>query len=204
MLTGVILAGGRSRNLKGAPKALLPFSGEKLIERQIREMRTICREIILVTSEPRLYLPILGGSIRIITDFYAGKEPLSGMHAALALSTHTDLWIAGGDMPFISAKAAELLHKRKQVLEAEAVLPSMESRLEPLHGIYDKRCTGPAACLLEKGEHRVAELLKRVRWEQVDQSLLHPADGNGRDFTMHVRNQDEYAAALRLAEQPVS
>ena len=52
MLTGAILAGGDNRRMNGEAKALLTFGAEKLIQRQIRQMREICSEMIVVTNHP--------------------------------------------------------------------------------------------------------------------------------------------------------
>ncbi len=75
-LFGVILAGGRNRRMGGSPKAILPYRQEKLIHRQIRVLRTICEEVILVTNEPKLYLPIVDRDVRILTDSYTGHGTL--------------------------------------------------------------------------------------------------------------------------------
>ena len=122
MLTGVILAGGANRRMKGESKALLPFGGQPLVVRQVDRMRILCDEVIVVTNDPRPYLPILDRSVRIITDFFAGHGPLGGMHAALSLAKHTSVWVVGCDMPFVSSKAAELLWNRKRD-GFEAVVP---------------------------------------------------------------------------------
>src|SRR5690554_547005 len=114
MLTEVILAGGKNSRMGGQKKALLSFSHERLIERQIRILQRRCNEVIVVTNEPRTLLPILGDTVRIITDFISGKGPLSGMHAAFTLSKNADLWVVACDMPFISLNAADLMWKRKK------------------------------------------------------------------------------------------
>src|SRR5690554_207625 len=108
MLTGVILAGGQNSRMNGYNKALLSFSNETLIERQLRIMDSICTEIIIVTHTPSSIQPFAGHLAHLIPDDIVGKGPLSGMHAALSHTTYDDLWIVECDMPFISAEAAKL------------------------------------------------------------------------------------------------
>lgn len=67
MLTGIILAGGDHQRMEGENKALLPIYGELLIQRQIREMESICDEIIIVTNDPKPFLRVVDVSVRIIT-----------------------------------------------------------------------------------------------------------------------------------------
>ncbi|MCZ8515254.1 molybdenum cofactor guanylyltransferase [Paenibacillus filicis] len=107
-LSGVILAGGKNRRMGGSHKALLPFHQEKLVHRQIRRLKQVCTEIILVTNDPKTFLPLVDSDVRIITDYYSGKGPLGGMHAGLSLANHVNVWLIGCDMPFISPQAAKL------------------------------------------------------------------------------------------------
>ena len=66
MITGVILARDDAHRIEGKKIELLSFGGGSLIHRQIKEMSKICEEIILVTNEPRTYLPEVNSAIRII------------------------------------------------------------------------------------------------------------------------------------------
>lgn len=199
MLTGVILAGGQNRRMGGENKALLPFSNEILIQRQIRIMKQICIEIILVTNDPRSFLPLLGDSIRIITDYIPGKGPLSGMHAAFTLSNNDDIWVVGCDMPFISNYAAELMWKRKQELNCDAVIPFIAGKLYPLHGIYHKRCVNKILKMLDLGEYRVNELLNVIHYDTVKEMSFIEQDPSLR-FVMNVNTKEEYEQALRLGD----
>lgn len=106
MLTGVILAGGKSRRMGGAHKALLPFHNEMLIHRQIRHLKQLCAEIILVTNEPQAFTSLIDNSIRIITDIYPDTGPLGGMHATFSLSQakYHDIWLVGCDMRLFPLK----------------------------------------------------------------------------------------------------
>lgn len=198
MITGAILAGGQNRRMEGKMKALLPFAGELLIERQIAQMKTVCEEIIVVTNQPNLFLPVLDRSIRIITDYFPSKGPLSGMHAALSLARNPDVWIVGCDMPFISAKAAEALLNLKQSVKCDAAVPVIDGRTHPLHGIYSKSCADAISALLLAGEYRVMEMLRMIYWQEATDAHftelgIHPA------FVTNVNNPEEYDQALKNA-----
>ncbi|WP_181592926.1 molybdenum cofactor guanylyltransferase [Paenibacillus sp. YN15] len=199
MLTGAILAGGQNRRM-GKEKALLPFSGELLIQRQIRTMSEVCEEIIVVTNQPTLFLPILDRSIRIITDYYPGKGPLSGMHAALTLSRNPEVWIVGCDMPFLSAGAATAMQELKAALKCDAVVPVIEGRSHPLHGIYSKGCADAISALLLSGESRVSEMLRMIYWQEAPEA--HFAEKHiGLDFVTNMNTPEEYELALKHAAE---
>lgn len=198
-LSGVILAGGRNRRMGGSPKALLPYRREKLIHRQIRVMRTICEEVILMTNDPKLYLPIVDRDVRILTDSYIGQGPLGGMHAALSLARCDNAWIIGCDMPFVSARAAQLMRNRKieSHSDADAVIPFIEGRLHPLHGIYDKRTVDFIPRLLDNGQRKVGDFLGMLACDRVDAEAFRRC-GIDPGFVLNVNTPEEYEDLLLM------
>lgn len=198
MLTGVILAGGANRRMKGELKALLPFGGQPLIVRQINEMRNLCDEMIVVTNDPKPYLNVLDRSVRIITDFFDGHGPLGGMHAALSLAKHSSVWVVGCDMPFISCKAAELLWNRKQD-GFEAAIPLVAGGLFPLHGVYDRACKSKIAPLLERGETKVSALLNHVFWCELADGYLQE-NGVELNFISSIKTMDDYESLKNILQ----
>jgi molybdopterin-guanine dinucleotide biosynthesis protein A len=171
MLTGLILAGGPEPRMKGCLTALLPYGGKPLILHQIREMRTICQEIIVATPDPQPYLKVLDSGTRIITDYYLGKGPMGGMYAGLSLAKYRDIWAVGSNMPFLSVKAAELLLERKRD-GFEAALPLIGGGIYPLHGVYDKSCADHVQTLLSDGERSVSSLLRKLFWTDMSDTLF--------------------------------
>ncbi|NEW05879.1 molybdenum cofactor guanylyltransferase [Paenibacillus sp. SYP-B3998] len=194
MLSGVILAGGANRRMKGELKALLPFGGKPLIARQIDRMRELCDELIVVTNDPKPYLNIVDRSVRIITDFFEGHGPLGGMHAALSLAKHSSVWVVGCDMPFISSKAAKLLLNRK--LDGfEAVVPLVAGEIHLLHGIYDRACAPHIVPLLKQGETHISALLKHAFWSELGDQFLYE-NGVDLNFVSSIKTLEDYEAML--------
>lgn len=198
MITGAILAGGQNRRMEGKMKALLPFSGELLIERQIAQMKTVCEEMIVVTNQPSLFLPVLDRSIRIITDYFPSKGPLSGMHAALSLARYPDVWVVGCDMPFVSAEAAQVMWEMKKAAKCDAVVPVIDGKTHPLHGIYSKNCADAISALLLSGEYRVMEMLRMIYWQEAADPDF-TEKGIDLNFVTNVNNPEEYDKALKNA-----
>jgi molybdopterin-guanine dinucleotide biosynthesis protein A len=196
MLTGVILAGGASRRMGGDNKSLLMLGGETLIERQVRIMRAVCSEIIIVTNTPRSYLSKVDESVRIITDYILSKGPLSGMHAGLTLAQNREAWIVGCDMPILSPEAAELLLRRKMD-GYEAVFPSIEGKLYPLYGVYDRDCAQHIWSILMNGDTQVLSLLKVLNWQQVTESDFQLA-GIDTKFVRSIKTYEDYCEVTQL------
>lgn len=199
-LTGIILAGGDHSRMKGKNRALLQISGELLIQRQIREMSSVCDEIIVVTNDPKPYLNVLDTSVRIITDYIRGKGMLGGMHAGLTLSTHNSAWVVGCDMPILSAAAASFMHRWKEDFQFEAVVPKIGGRLVMLHGVYEKSAAHALQLLLNTGEYRPEQLLHFLHWSELDERALE-AVGLPTDFHAAIKTEDDYKQWLVKLQQ---
>ncbi|WP_080832916.1 molybdenum cofactor guanylyltransferase [Cohnella massiliensis] len=169
-VSGIILAGGRSRVKRGELKALWPIDGEPLLARQIRLMRSWCKEIMVVTDTPRLYLPLVPADVRIVTDYAKGKGPLGGMAAGLSLAQLPYAWIVGSRMADLSVPAARLLLARCAAGRKEAVWPSDSSGPYPLHGIYACASAGRVVRLFEEGRRGLADLPRFLLWDEVTEN----------------------------------
>lgn len=194
-LTGAILAGGKKRIGELHP-ALLPFRSEKMVNRQFRLMKSICSELILVTDEPRLFLPVLDQDVRMITDFYAGIGPLGGIHAALSLAANEQVWLAGCDMPFLSSEAASLMLNRKIEQRLDAVVPLIGDRLYPLHGIFDRGKADMIPELAEAGQTSVYAYLDCIRYDILNEGDFRHG-GIDPGFAVRVNTPKAYEAALQ-------
>jgi len=195
-LTGVILAGGKKRIGELHP-ALLPFGRELMVNRQFRLMKPLCSELILVTDEPRLFLPVLNSNVRMITDFYTGAGPLGGIHAALSLSGNAKVWLAGCDMPFLSSAAAKLMLDRIVRHRLDAVIPAIDDCLHPLHGVFDRQHVDLLAELAASGRSSVQEYLDRIRFDNLTEGHFQRL-GIDPKFVLRANTREAYEDALRL------
>lgn len=162
-ITGSIVEVPSSSGSTDTVSPLIKLNGEAIIERQIRKMREVCGEIILVTNTPKPFFTVVPPSVRIITEYFTDSGALGGMHAALHLSRQSTVWITGNGMPFISPEAARRLAER--LTEGyDAVLPIIRNQPVPLHGLYDKKCADAAARLLARGERGLEAFLAEIRW----------------------------------------
>lgn len=196
MITGAILAGGPNKFMAGTLKPLLPFNGRTLIEHQIRIMSELCGEIIVVTNTPKPFFEVLDRSVRLITDYFPDCGPLGGIHAALHLARNPLVWIAGCDMPFLSAEAARRLIENRTEM-GHAVLPTIEERPLPLHAIYDKHCASAAAKLLSDGETRVEAFLQQVAYTAIPADSWREERSIG-DFSFAIKDAADYERAREM------
>ncbi|WP_248757950.1 molybdenum cofactor guanylyltransferase [Paenibacillus sp. ATY16] len=163
MVSGVILAGDVCGTERADERAFLVVEGQSLLHRQIKEMKSLCAEVTIVTNHPQPFLRHVDRDIRIISDYYAGQGILSGMHAGLALARYPDVWMLGCHMPHPSAAAASLLLLWRRE-GYDAVIPLIGGRIYPLHGIYDRALSEPIGAMLEEGHTDVEYLLQQIHW----------------------------------------
>ncbi|CAG7625903.1 Molybdenum cofactor guanylyltransferase [Paenibacillus allorhizosphaerae] len=198
MLSGVILAGGKNSRMNGQNKAFLVLDHMTFIDRQIREMNKICSEIVIVAMDPAPYLRTLDRGIRIITDYFPEKGPLGGMFSGLTLSFHSNVWVVGCDMPFISAEAAELMLSCKKDA-IDAVIPWIGNQVYPLHGIYDKSCAKPIRELLKNDEVSFSAMLKKLLWCELPEALFKEKEIDPR-FVTAINTPEDYEQAVSFYE----
>jgi len=188
-VTGVIIDCESKKEFDTA--GLLKIGEETVIERQINEMKKVCQEIILVTNKPHAYLPVLGSSIRIITDYFKGTGTLSGMHAALALAKNETLWVVTPDMPFLSVKVMTNMLKEMKQSNVQLVVPEWNGHLQLFHGLYDRSCLKITEELVEQEQLGIINLLERIKFKIVRYDELIP-------FSFRILNKEDYQKALQL------
>ncbi|NOU99596.1 molybdenum cofactor guanylyltransferase [Paenibacillus planticolens] len=169
MLTGVILAGGLNRRMGGRPKALLPVQDQPLLCRQLAEMSLVCKQMIVVTNEREPFKPLIESipstmNVQWVSDYYVQKGPLSGIHAAAQAATQKFLWIVGCDMPFLSSEAAVAMGQQCQAANVDAVIPVLDGKVQPLHGVYSRLVGSEAEVLLKQEKYQLMGLLDHIDW----------------------------------------
>ncbi len=151
--TGVILAGGKSRRM-GRDKLPLKMGNATLIERVHDALASRCGETIVVGDEG--YAP--AGARRIL-DLRPGEGPLAGVEAGLLAARHRAVFIAAGDMPFLTG---DLVGYLLGLLSdhVPAVVPVYEDRPHPLCAAYGRELRPAVSVALDEDVRSVRELLE--------------------------------------------
>src|SRR5207244_11014236 len=92
-LTAVLLAGGESRRM-GTEKATIVFNGEPLWQRQIKLLRHLGPENILVSA--RAERSWRAADTEVVLDQPPSRGPISGLTAALGRARKSQLIELGG------------------------------------------------------------------------------------------------------------
>jgi molybdopterin-guanine dinucleotide biosynthesis protein A len=157
-VSGVILAGGKSRRMGGSPKALLPFGGRPLIEHIAETLRSVLPGCLVVTNTPELYrflgLPMVG-------DVFPEGGSLGGIYSGLRAAPGEAALCVACDMPFLSAPLVAYLAGR--AAEADVVIPEAAGELQTLHAVYGKACLPAMERRLVAGQLKIIGFFDDVR-----------------------------------------
>ena len=185
----------------GRPKFSLPFGGETLLQRSVRNLRgTVCPIAIVGASGQNL--PDIS-HVLSICDPVANQGPLMGLMTGLKHVEGVSAWALGTgcDMPFISTELIQCL-KSHRTTEAEIVIPRIDEQFYPLCALYRTALWRKAKMLLEKGERRLLALVDVCRVQIVARDALARIDPDLR-FLMNINTPQCYQNALRSVKDEV-
>ena len=196
-MASIVLAGGKNLRL-GRSKALETICGQSLIERVIERLRQLTDEILVVTSQEHLDLPVAGGA-KILVDLYPDKGPLGGIYTGLLEARASHGIVIACDMPFLNIEL--LRYMIGLVDEFDAVVPRLgEGMAEPLHAIYSKNCLGEMKARLKRNQLGAHSFLNMVRVRYVERDECEKLDPRLLSF-FNINYQSDLDWAVTLAAE---
>jgi molybdopterin-guanine dinucleotide biosynthesis protein A len=187
-MTGAILCGGKSVRM-GRPKAFLPYGGRTLIEHRYQMLQEMFTEVVLVANEPDDYSHI---TLDVVKDIIPNRGPLVGILSALLVAENEHVFIIACDMPLVDKHLIRRM--AMQAPAADVLVAHHEDGVEPLLGIYSKRCIEPLEAAIFEGNLKVADFLGGIS------AKLFPVDavGAGGRLPQHfnVNTPQDYSKLL--------
>ena len=162
----IILAGGKSLRL-GHDKILEKLNKRSLLEQVVSRIDSLCKEIIIVTSEERTFPQLASHpKLKIVSDIFPGKGSLGGIYTGLVTSDSFYNLVLASDMPFLNQS---LLRYMIEVSDGfDFVLPRVNNLFEPLHAVYSKNCVAPMEFIIKQGRKVIIELFDFVKVRYVE------------------------------------
>ena len=136
--TAVIIAGGFNKRIKMI-KPLINLGGKQILIRINESIKDLFSDIILVIRKNQDDdIPDLGIALNmyIVEDFYPDKGPLSGIYSGIKNSINQQVFIIGGDYPFLSKEFIKLLLNKSK--NNKSTFIKNNSIINPLHAVYIK------------------------------------------------------------------
>ena len=170
----------------GRDKLSLEINGVPLLRRVYEALSARCTEVVVVGEGG-----VLLEGVRRISDERPGVQgPLAGLEAGLAAVTNRLVFVAAGDMPYLSGDLVGYLLGRLEEQEACAVVPLHRGRIHPLCAAYDRAVLPCVRAALDEGVravHRFVETLDKV--EYVEEGLWRVGEPD--TFLMNVNSPED-------------
>lgn len=197
-LTGFVLVGGASRRM-GRPKETLTIDGESMLERQVRLLRSVARQVAIIGAAGGC---LADSNVPFIPDAVAGRGPLGGIYTALLESRTEYNLILGCDLPFVTRRLLTWLALRATADGSDATVPrSRDGRLQPLCAVYRRRALYAIRTRLELGENKLSGFFSMVRCNMIPWREL--AEVGFRTYTFdNMNTPEDYEKARRRVEAP--
>lgn len=128
----IILAGGDSRRMK-FPKEFLKIDGEYLIHKNIRILKNIFDEIIVVSNEKSHYENL---DVKVVRDIFYKKGPLAGLHSGLTYSSKKFSYLLACDMPIVDLNFVKFVISNIDTKFDGVVFEDENKKILPMNGIY--------------------------------------------------------------------
>jgi molybdenum cofactor guanylyltransferase len=177
-LSGIVLAGGRSRRM-GRDKAALVVDGLPLLVRAVDLLRAAAAEVVVACRDEAQLAPglVSGLAVRLAFDRH-GEGPLAGIEAGLRVAAHDAALVIPVDMPGLTAPLlAMLVEAAGRSAGADVVVFEVDGRALPLPALYRRSALPLLAEQLELGRFKVLELMGRLRVNAIPAPPADWADG---------------------------
>ena len=192
-VTGVLLAGGKSRRM-GQDKRVLAVGDETLFVRSLAVLRSVFQRVLIVIAQDS---PLIETDAIVLRDLIPECGSLGGLYTGLK-EAHTE-WVfaAACDMPFLDP--ATISHFVALKGEGDVVMAKLKHGLQPMHALYHRNCLPIMERLIGAKELKIHALAEhpalRVRLVSSEELRLLDPDA---DSFYNVNTPDELEAARML------
>lgn len=163
-ITGVILAGGRSRRM-GRDKATLTLAGRTLFERAYDAFDAVFEQILIAGDRADL----ASATVPCFADEFPGSA-LGGIHGGLKAAQTPWIFVMPCDL---AAPDFNLIrHLTPYRHDHDAVVPRTSAGFEPVFALYHKNCLPIMEQMLCQGNYRIYDFYDRIRTRFVDSHEL--------------------------------
>lgn len=196
-LTGVVLAGGRSRRM-GDDKAFVQLRGTPLIHWVLGALRSVCSEVMIVADTAARFSQL---GIHVVEDLRRDEGPLIGVLTGLSIAQTDWVFVSSCDAPFLHPDMVRSLWELREGFDLIVPTTNEAPNLKPLCALYATECVEPIRALLDRGERRLSSLLPVVRTRVVAEQELRPHDSQLLSF-LNVNTPEDLRRAEEIAAGP--
>ncbi|MBM4138434.1 MAG: molybdenum cofactor guanylyltransferase [Nitrospira sp.] len=177
-VTGILLAGGKSRRM-GEDKRFLLVGGQPLYARSLAILRSIFQEVRIVIAQDS---PALSADVPVSRDHVPNCGTLGGIYTALKESETAHIFVVACDMPYLNSDVICYLVSLKN--QADAVIVRLSQGVQPTHAVYSRQYLPVFEEMIQSGRLKVQDCLSHssIKVRLVEFEELREIDPNGHSF----------------------
>jgi len=193
-MKAIILAGGENRRI-GLNKAFIRLTpaGRTIAENQIKILKELFGEVLIITNSPPLYHHL---RVEVIRDIIPGKGPLGGIYTGLSSSESFHNFFLACDMPFPNIKL--ISYMRDRLADYDVVVPRTESGYQAVFAFYSKNCLLPIKRQMDSGNLKIVDFFSRAKVRAIEPEELNKFDPGEMSF-FNINTQEDLEKARNIA-----
>jgi len=161
----------------GVDKRFLLSEGGPLLARAIALARRFTDEVLLSANDPERLVEF---GAPVVPDRLEGGGPVLGIHAGLLAASRDLVLVLACDAPHVSPVLVERL--RRESPRGDVVCGATAGGVEPLPGLYRRRCAAAIEEALSQGRRRVVDFFSSVQARILPPEETALADPGGRSY----------------------
>jgi len=194
---GIVLAGGFSTRFGDDDKLLATLDGRPLLAHAIAGLAPAVDTVAVSCREDQLeeFRPIFERTTVTVTpapDPLPDRGPAAGIATALETIDAPAVAVVAGDMPFVDRAVLDACFD--QLVDTEAVVPSVDGYRQPTHAVYHTAPLGEAvAAAVEQGDGSLRAVMDRLDVTVVPAAELSSTVGSQPFFDVNTAAELETA-----------
>jgi molybdopterin-guanine dinucleotide biosynthesis protein A len=189
-VSGFVLAGGASRRM-GFDKARSPFGAERMVDRQIRLLRAVCRCVSIIGPADKF----ADTGIQVYEDEIPGKGPLGGIYTGLRRARTEFSLFLSCDMPLMAERFLRYLCEQALASRASATVPPpCRKGRYPICAVLRRRVLPRVRSCLLSGRNQVGRFFARSQRRTISKAEFVRAGFSPRIFC-NLNTPEEYEKA---------
>ena len=196
-INAIILSGGTGSRMLYREKAFIEYNGSTLLKKKINDLKSLSREIIVVTNNPDIYPE---NSCRLVQDIEKDIGPLMGLYSGLLQSKTEYNFVTAVDMPFFNVRLYNYL--KSITTGYKAVVPKAGNNIEPLFAFYSRDCIPFIKKALKEKKRRIVSFFDDIKLRYITENEIKKYD---RQMSSFVNiNTPEDLNAIRDASESIN
>jgi len=190
-VTGIVLAGGKSKRLGYRNKALLKFGCKSIIEYVLDALMEVTDSVILIANSQEEYMHL---GLPMFPDLIPGSGSLGGIYTGLKVSKTYHNLVVACDMPFIKSNVLEIL--MQNMCSYDVVVPETPDGYHPTCAVYSRQCIPSIEAQIQKRDLKISAFFSQVKVSKMSFPLC-----DHQNVFFNINTEEDYQTALSIALQ---